>query len=106
MKHLLTWCGLRAMGKKPRVAGNGFEDQSAEMAGKLRRLYHRPVRLKPLVWLIQEELLKDVADISELSDWFRREEVAKAAEIITKRPHPKNMQNTIRAQELEQQIEQ
>jgi kinetochore protein Mis13/DSN1 len=54
--------------------------------------------------VIQEELLKDLANRSEMSDWFSREDAPKTAAPLDTRPNPKNIQNAAKVQELEQQI--
>jgi kinetochore protein Mis13/DSN1 len=54
--------------------------------------------------VIQEELLKDLANRSEMSDWFSREDVPKTAAPLVTRPNPKNIQNAAKIEELEQQI--
>lgn len=54
--------------------------------------------------VIQEELLKDFADRSEMSDWFGREEAQKPEETLPLRPNPKNAHNTTKIEELEAQI--
>ena len=53
--------------------------------------------------VIQEELLKDFANRSEMSDWFGREDVVPPT-IVVKKPNPKNLQNAAKVQELEQQL--
>jgi kinetochore protein Mis13/DSN1 len=86
MRQLLTWCATRAMGEKS--AGGEFEDQSARMAARV----------------IQEELLKDLANRSEMSDWFSREDAPVLVKPLQTRPNPKNEQNAARIKELEEQI--
>ena len=54
--------------------------------------------------VIQEELLKDLASRSEMSDWFSREDAPKNAAPLSTRPNPKNVQNAAKIEELEQQI--
>lgn len=54
--------------------------------------------------VIQEELLKDLANRSEMSDWFTREDAPKTAAPLVTRPNPKNIQNAAKIEELEQQI--
>ena len=54
--------------------------------------------------MIQEELLTDLANRSEMSDWFSREDVPKTTTPLLTRPNPKNMQNVAKIAELEQQI--
>ena len=86
MRQLLTWCATRSLGEKP--SGQEFEDHSARMAARV----------------IQEELLKDLANRSEMSDWFSREDAPKAAAPMAKRPNPKNQQNADKIAELELQM--
>ena len=105
MRQLLTWCATRAMGDKP--TGTEFEDQSVRMAGEVLRDGHfKPLKLilSFAARVIQEELLKDLANRSEMSDWFSREDAPKTAAPLVTRPHPKNIQNVAKIQELEQQI--
>ena len=54
--------------------------------------------------MIQEELLKDFESNSDLSNWFGREDEAPPA-VVVKKPHPKNVQNTEKIKELEEQIQ-
>ena len=86
MRQLLTWCATRAMHPKPQ--GTNFEEASARSAARV----------------IEEELLKDLANKSELSDWFSREDVPTTVVPFPERPHPKNLQNTEKIAELEEQI--
>ncbi|KAI1614381.1 Mis12-Mtw1 protein family-domain-containing protein [Exophiala viscosa] len=86
MKQLLTWCATRALDEKP--VGTDFEDASARSAARV----------------IQEELLKDLANKSELSDWFNREDLPVQRKPLPERPNPKNVQNTEKIAELEEQI--
>lgn len=86
MRQLLTWCATRALGEKS--TGGEFEDQSARMAARV----------------IQEELLKDLANRSEMSDWFSREDAPTPSNPLQTRPNPKNEQNAEKIKELEEQI--
>jgi kinetochore protein Mis13/DSN1 len=86
MRQLLTWCATRALGE--RSTGGEFEDQSARMAARV----------------IQEELLKDLANRSEMSDWFSREDAPAPSKPLQTRPNPKNEQNAEKIKELEEQI--
>ncbi|KAL1980188.1 hypothetical protein VTN96DRAFT_4486 [Rasamsonia emersonii] len=86
MKVLLTWCATRAMGDKP--SGSRSDDDSARLAARV----------------IQEELLQDFANKSELSDWFSREDAEPPA-VVVKKPNPKNIQNAEKIKELEEQIQ-
>jgi kinetochore protein Mis13/DSN1 len=86
MRQLLTWCATRAMGEKS--AGGEFEDQSARMAARV----------------IQEELLKDLANRSEMSDWFSREDAPVPLKPLETRPNPKNEHNAATIKDLEEQI--
>ncbi|RMZ75520.1 hypothetical protein DV738_g5413, partial [Chaetothyriales sp. CBS 135597] len=94
MRQLLTWCATRAMDQK--AVGVAFEEASAIAAARL----------------IEEELLKDLSNQSELSNWFGREDTPPAvtgeqkeeAPAIPERPNPKNEQNAAKIVELEEQI--
>ena len=86
MKQLLTWCATRCLDQKP--MGANFEDASAVAAARV----------------IEEELLKDLANRSELSDWFSREDAVEPPKELTERPNPKNLQNAEKIKELEEQI--
>jgi len=54
--------------------------------------------------VIEEELLKDLANRSELSDWFSREDTPAWSTPLPERPNPKNVQNSEKIAELEEQI--
>ncbi|KAL1998462.1 hypothetical protein VTN02DRAFT_6129 [Thermoascus thermophilus] len=86
MRQLLTWCATRALGEKP--SGSRSDDESARLAARV----------------IQEELLKDFANVSELSDWFGREDKEPPA-VVVKKPNPRNIQNAEKIKELEEQIQ-
>ena len=86
MKQLLTWCGTRSLDQKRK--GVEFEDGTAMNAALV----------------IEEELLKDLANRSELSDWFSREDVVEVPKELPERPNPKNLQNAEKIKELEEQI--
>ncbi len=108
MRQLLTWCATRAMGHQ---SGNSpkahheYEHQSARLAGKYG-LLPLPARVLTtrIARVIQEELLQDFANRSEMSDWFGREDVQEPEEPLPLRPNPKNAQNTTKIEELEAQI--
>ncbi|KAL2834860.1 Mis12-Mtw1 protein family-domain-containing protein [Aspergillus cavernicola] len=85
MRQLLIWCATRAMGDKP--SGSRSEDESARLAARV----------------IQEELLKEFSNNSELSNWFGREETAPPT-VVVKKVNPKNVQNQDKIKELEEQI--
>ncbi|EEP75331.1 predicted protein [Uncinocarpus reesii 1704] len=85
MRQLLTWCATRAIGEKP--SGSRSEDESAKLAARV----------------IQEEILKELSNRSELSDWSNREETASPA-VVVKKPNPKNIQNAEKIKELEEHI--
>ena len=102
MRQLLTWCGTRALDEKP--LGTDFEDSSARSAGLYRGSFIGIGSDIGLARVIEEELLKDLANRSELSDWFSREEVAVQQKPLPERPNPKNVQNVEKIGELETQI--
>lgn len=87
MRQLLSWCGTRAMHAKPH--GTTFEEASAKSAARV----------------IEEELLKDLNNRAELSDWFSREEAPVSVMPVPERAHPKNTQNAEKIAELELQIQ-
>ncbi|KAJ9602341.1 hypothetical protein H2200_013196 [Cladophialophora chaetospira] len=86
MRQLLTWCAERGMDEKP--TGTEFEHSSARHGARA----------------IEEELLKDLSNKSELSDWFSREEVETLKQPLPERPNPRNVQNCEKITELEEQI--
>ncbi|RMD40188.1 hypothetical protein DV735_g4930, partial [Chaetothyriales sp. CBS 134920] len=96
MRQLLTWCATRAMDQK--AVGGTSEEASAIATARV----------------IEEELLKDLSNRSELSNWFEREDVPpestrvqnEEATVIPERPNPKNEQNAAKIVELEGQIKQ
>lgn len=53
--------------------------------------------------VIQEDLQKEFSSNSNLSDWFSREELHPAS-VVVKKPNPRNVQNTDKIKELEEQI--
>ncbi|KAI9845165.1 MAG: hypothetical protein M1837_005050 [Sclerophora amabilis] len=83
MKQLLLWCGTRAMGDKPLYSS---KDSHARLAARV----------------IQEDLLKDFSNRSDMSDWFNREDTTPA--VIVKKPNPRNIANSAKVHELEAQI--
>lgn len=86
MRQLLTWCATRAMHPKPQ--GTSYAEASARSVARV----------------IEEELLKDLANKPELSEWFSREDDAVPAVPLPERPNPKNTSNTTKIGELEEQI--
>jgi kinetochore protein Mis13/DSN1 len=54
--------------------------------------------------VIQEELLKDLANRSEMSDWFSREDAPVPLKPLETRPNPKNEHNAATIKDLEEQI--
>lgn len=106
MRQLLIWCGTRALGE--RVPGSRPEEESARLAGMSFRFsgfYSMDHScLLCVARAIQDELLTDFANKSELSDWFGREETDPPA-VVVKKPNPKNVQNAGKIKELEEQIQ-
>jgi kinetochore protein Mis13/DSN1 len=105
MKQLLTWCATRALGEKP--SGSRSEDESARLAGEKASINDTDILYadtsRVIARVIQEELLKDLGNRSELSDWFGRRETTPPA-VVVKKPNPKNVQNAQKLKELEAQI--
>lgn len=54
--------------------------------------------------VIQEELLQDFSNNSELSNWLGREDLNPPA-VVVKKPNPRNVQNTDKIKELEEHIQ-
>lgn len=54
--------------------------------------------------MIQEELLQDFSNNSELSNWLDREDLNPPA-VVVKKPNPRNVQNTDKIKELEEHIQ-
>ncbi|CEJ57425.1 hypothetical protein PMG11_06119 [Penicillium brasilianum] len=86
MRQLLIWCATRALPDKP--SGSHSEEISARLAARA----------------IQEEILKEFSSNSGLSDWFSREDVSPPT-VVVKKPNPRNVQNTDKIKELEEQIQ-
>lgn len=86
MKQLLTWCGARSLTERPSDSGD-TATVNATLAARL----------------IQDELLRDFANKSEMSDWFSREEDV-APVVLVKKPNPRNTQNAAKLVELEQEV--
>ncbi|CAG8332213.1 unnamed protein product [Penicillium nalgiovense] len=106
MRQLLIWCATRAIGEKP-SGGSNSDDQSARLAGTWKRL----TCVRGIVYLtlfsarvIQEELLQDFSNNSELSNWLGREDLNPPA-VVVKKPNPRNVQNTDKIKELEEHIQ-
>jgi kinetochore protein Mis13/DSN1 len=53
---------------------------------------------------IQEEVLREFSNTSELSNWFSREDVNPPA-VVVKKPNPRNVQNLDKIKELEEHIQ-
>jgi kinetochore protein Mis13/DSN1 len=53
---------------------------------------------------IQEEILREFSNNSELSNWFSREDIHPPA-VVVKKPNPRNVQNTDKIKELEEHIQ-
>lgn len=86
MRQLLTWCATRAMHPKPQ--GTSYAEASAKSVARV----------------IEEELLKDIANKPELSEWFTRDDDPAQAVPLPERPNPKNVSNMDKITELEEQI--
>ncbi|KAJ9637770.1 hypothetical protein H2201_004205 [Coniosporium apollinis] len=84
MKQLLTWCGSRALPEKP---SGGNPDTNAILAARA----------------IQQEILDDFANKSEMTDWFSRDESGDA--VLVKKPNPRNVQNAAKLLELEAEVQ-
>ena len=87
MKQALTWCATRALAEK--AHGGSGDSRETFIAEAARH--------------ITEDLLKDYANKSEMSDWFSREDAAPTA--IVKKPNPANVDNAKRLVQLEQEVD-
>jgi kinetochore protein Mis13/DSN1 len=54
--------------------------------------------------VIQEEILREFSNTSNLSNWFDREDLNPPA-VVVKKPNPRNVQNTEKIKELEEHIQ-
>jgi kinetochore protein Mis13/DSN1 len=84
MRQLLTWCGERALIRKPLHGAPNFNAILGACA-------------------IQDQLLKDFAARSEFSDWFRREDDAPKVPIVSK-TNPRNIELDEKLVKLEMNI--
>jgi kinetochore protein Mis13/DSN1 len=87
MKQLLTWNGTRMLPEKIN-GGSGDADEMFAVEGARHMM---------------EELLKDWANKSEMSDWFNREDGVESAAIV-KNPNPHNARMAEKVQELEEEV--
>jgi Mis12-Mtw1 protein family len=95
------------MGEQPVEALHAqpaYDDHSARLAGEHRSPASKFVLTIEKAHVIQDELLKDFANRSEMSDWFGRDDVQKPEEPLPMRPNPKNARNATKIEELEAQI--
>jgi kinetochore protein Mis13/DSN1 len=104
MRQLLVWCATRALGD--RRLGSQSDDQSARLAGNF--FVGCPGRDNKadmnIARAIQEDLLKDFSSNSDLSNWFSREDTNPPT-VVLKKPNPRNVQNTEKIKDLEEQIQ-
>jgi kinetochore protein Mis13/DSN1 len=87
MKQLLTWNGTRMLPEKVN-GGSGDADEMFAVEGARHMM---------------EELLKDWANKSEMSDWFNREDDVGSAAIV-KNPNPHNARMAEKVKELEEEV--
>ncbi|KPA37060.1 hypothetical protein FLAG1_10147 [Fusarium langsethiae] len=85
MIQLLTWCGERALARKP---PHGTPNSNAILGARA----------------IQDQLLKDFAARSEFSDWFSREHDAPKAPVVL-RSNPQNVELDGKLAKLEANIQ-
>ncbi|KAJ5288963.1 hypothetical protein N7478_001993 [Penicillium angulare] len=110
MRQLLIWCATRALGDKPMGSKYSQEDQSARLAGMIfffGEIYFNGDDTDTdmvIARVIQDELLKDFSSNADLSNWFNREDVNPPT-VVVKKPNPRNVQNTEKIKELEEQIQ-
>jgi kinetochore protein Mis13/DSN1 len=92
-KQLLTWCASKALIDKPRPTANSSTIETIVLESARQ---------------IQEELIKDFASKSEMSDWWSERDQhvvdADSKNERPKKPNPRNVRNEGRVRELEEQI--
>lgn len=103
MRQLLIWCATRAIGEKP-TGGSDPDEQSARLAGMWILEMCEVINLTFPARQIQEEILREFSNNSELSNWFSREDINPPA-VVVKKPNPRNVQNTDKIKELEEHIQ-
>lgn len=104
MRQLLIWCATRALGDKR--LGSHSDDQSARLAGNFSvACASRDSKADMnIARAIQEDLVKEFSSNSGLSNWFSREDVNPPT-VVVKKPNPRNVQNTDKIKDLEEQIQ-
>lgn len=105
MRHLLTWCGARALPDKVLGTTRHPNETLAVDAGRPTSSTERGLCSgidENTARHIQEELLKDFNGKAEMSQWFNREDTAPT--VLVKKPNPRNIQNAAKLQELELEI--
>ncbi|KAF2484054.1 Mis12-Mtw1 protein family-domain-containing protein [Neohortaea acidophila] len=93
MRCLLGWCGLRALPPKPEAP----KDASASSNLQFQAMQAARV--------VQEELSQDLITKGVLSDWFSRDESVPPQTPLRMKANPRNVANTIKAEELERELE-
>lgn len=119
MRQLLTWCAMRAI-VQAHAVDVAEDEKGAVLAGMLpcNPPFHTQIHINEwmvitdtspflvIARIIEDEIIKEFSIRSELSDWFGREDSTDAASsTVTRRPNPKNEQNSEKIRELEAQIE-
>jgi kinetochore protein Mis13/DSN1 len=84
MKQLLTWCGSRALGEKD--SNTSTEEGNARAIARV----------------INEELLKEFSNRSDMSNWFNREDTTPMT--LVKKPNPRNLENLEKIRNCEKTI--
>lgn len=93
MRCLLGWCGSRALPPKPDAPQTKSKEANAEF------------QALQAARVIQEELSLDLVSKGTLSDWFSRDDEPQAQASLVKKPNPRNVANTAKAEELERELE-
>jgi len=118
MKQLLTWCGSRALPDKP---SGDVKNVNAIMAGEFTGTLGRKTTRTDTVTAraIQQELIEELSNKPELSDWFSRvcerlptsgkhllicQQEDTAPPPVIKKPNPQNDKNQATLEELEEEV--
>ncbi|KAK4546932.1 hypothetical protein LTR36_001664 [Oleoguttula mirabilis] len=93
MRCLMGWCGSRALPPKPDPPKESTPASSLEF------------QALQAARVIQAELSQDLITKGMLSDWFSRDEAVPPQVPLKKKPNPRNVTNTSKAEELERELE-
>lgn len=107
MKQLLVWCANRALDEKLKLGVVVEEgERQAAHAGASNAIPTMGICTNKVpARVVQEELLAEFANRSELSNWFDRpEDTTQTVSSLVKKPNPRNVQNAAKLAELEAEV--